>query len=206
MNLWHSLAKQFRRPSGFVGQLVGLILLVNRTGIEWTIGQLNIQPADHVLEIGFGPGLGIQQAAKLAPRGRVAGLDTSRTMLWQASRRNAAAVTAGLVELCLGEASALLYPDDTFHKVFATNVVYFWDNPVATLREIWRVMKSGGRLALYVIAKKDLVKFKLTQTGVYRPYTGEELVGLLHQAGFRQARFVTRAEWHRTGLCVLAEK
>jgi ubiquinone/menaquinone biosynthesis C-methylase UbiE len=206
MGLWHTLAQQFRQPAGFLGRLAGFFFRINREGIDWTIDQLEIQSTDHVLEIGFGPGHGIQQAARLATHGRVAGVDFSGTMLQQASRRNAAAMKAGRVELCLGDASALLYPDNTFHKVFATNVIYFWKDPLGNLQELKRVMKPGGRLALYVIAKDDLLKFKVTQTGLYQHYTGEELVQLLTQAGFRQARFVTKPDRHRTGICAIGEK
>jgi arsenite methyltransferase len=207
MGLWDSLAQQFRQPAGWLGQLIGFLFRINREGIEWTIDQLEIQPTDHVLEIGFGSGYGIQRAASLATQGRVAGVDFSQTMLEQATRRNAVAIDEGLVELCLGDATALLYPENTFHKAFATNVIYFWKDPLATLQEIHRVMKPGGRLALYVIAKENLQKFKLvTQTGVYQLYKGEELVRLLTQAGFHQARFLTKVEHYRTGICAVAEK
>lgn len=206
MGLWHTLAQQFRQPAGFLGRLAGYFFRFNLEGIDWTISLLEIQPNDHVLEIGVGPGHGIQQVARLPGNGRVAGVDFSDTMLQQASRRNAAAIAAGKVELRLGDASALPFPDNSFHKVFATNVVYFWKDPLANLREIRHVMKPGGRLALYVIAKEDLQKFKVTQTGVYHLYTGEELAGLLTQAGFYRARFVTKPERHRTGVCGLAEK
>lgn len=206
MGLWHSIAQQFRQPSGWLGRLAGFLFRINREGIEWTIDLLEIQPTDHVLEIGFGPGHGIQRAASLATQGRVAGVDFSHTMLERATQRNAAAIDEGLVELCLGDATALLYPENTFHKAFATNVIYFWTDPLAVLQELRRVMKPGGRLALYVISKEDIGKFKVTQTGLYQLYTGEDLVRLLSQAGFHQARFVTRAERHRTGICALAEK
>ena len=205
MGLWHSIARQFRQPSGFFGRLAGVLFRINREGIDWTIDQLEIQPTNHVLEIGFGPGHGIQQVAKIAVQGRVSGVDFSETMLQQALRRNAEAIATGQVELQLSDASTLPYPDNRFHKVFATNVVYFWKDPLANLQEIRRVMKPGGRLALYVIAKEDLLKFKVTQTGVYQLYTGDELAGLLTQAGFRQARFVTKSERHRTGVCAIAE-
>ena len=85
-------------------------------------------------------------------------------------------------------------------------MVYFWKDPLANLQELLRVMKPGGRLALYVIAKEDLLKFKVTQTGVYQLYTGDDLVRLLTQAGFLRARFVTKSERHRTGICAIAEK
>lgn len=206
MPFWHRLAEQFRQPAGFLGRLAGFFFRVNREGIDWTIRQLEIRPADRVLEIGFGTGYGIRQAAALAAQGMVAGVDFSETMLRQATSLNASGIAAGRIELRLGDASALPYSDDSFNKIFATNVVYFWKEPVATLREIRRVMKPGGRLALYVISKDDIAKFKVTQTGVYRLYKGEELAALLGQAGFRQARFVTKPEKHRTGICAIAEK
>jgi ubiquinone/menaquinone biosynthesis C-methylase UbiE len=206
MRLWHSLAQQFRQPSGFFGRLTGLLFRMNQEGISWTIDQLEIQPTDHVLEIGFGPGHGILLVARLVTQDKVVGVDLSDTMLQQALRRSAAAIATGNVELRLGDASKLPYPDDTFHKVFGTNVAYFWKDPVATLQEIRRVMKPGGRLAVYVISKEDIANFKVTQTGVYRLYSGEELAELLTQAGFHQARFVTKSERHRTGICALGEK
>lgn len=207
MGLWHRLAQQFRQPSGLGGRMAGLLFrMINREGINWTIALLEIQPTDHVLEIGFGPGYGVQQVAKIAAHGNVAGVDFSATMLQQASRRNAEAIASGRVELRLGDASKLPYPDNSFHKVFATNVAYFWKEPMATLHEIRRVMKPGGRLAVYLIAKEDIADFKVTQTGLYTLYTGEELVQLLQQAGFQNARFVTKVERLRTGICALGEK
>jgi hypothetical protein len=55
MGLWHSLAQQFRQPTGIVGRIAGFLFRMNVEGIEWTIRQLDIQSTDHVLELGFGP-------------------------------------------------------------------------------------------------------------------------------------------------------
>lgn len=206
MKLWHRLAEQFGQPTGFLGRVVGFLFRMNREGIHWTISLLEIQPTDHVLEIGFGSGHGIERAAGLASQGRVIGVDFSQVMLGQATRRNAAAIAASHVELQLGDARNLNCPNNSFDKVFATNVVYFWKDPVVTMREIQRVMKPGGRLALYIVSKVDMAKFKATQTGVYHLYTGDELSSLLTQAGFRQARVLTKVERHRTGICAIAEK
>lgn len=206
MGLSHAIAKQLRQPSGWLGRLIGFVLRINRPGIDWTIGLLDIRPTDHVLEVGFGSGYGIQQAAALASRGRVAGIDFSETMVRQARARNARVRAGGRVDLAHGDASALLYPDDSFDKVFATNVVYFWQDPMRNLKELRRVMKPGGRLALYVIAREELAEMKITQTGVYTLYSGDELVRLLAQAGFRNARFETKSERLRTGVCAVGEK
>ena len=206
MGLSHTLATQFRQPRGWLGRLAGFLFRINREGIQWTIRLLDIQPTDRVLEIGFGPGYGIETAAARAPQGKVAGVDFSETMVQRARRRNDAVIAAGRVELRQGDTSALPYSDNSFDRVFATNVIYFWKDPATNLKELQRVMKPGRRLALYVIAKEELAEMKITQTGVYTLYTGDELVRLLTQAGFRHARFKTKPERFRTGVCALAEK
>ena len=63
-----------------VGRLAGWIMAHRRSNIErnrWTVGLLDIQETDHVLELGFGPGLAIEQVACLATKGRVVGIDHS---------------------------------------------------------------------------------------------------------------------------------
>ena len=65
---------QFGRPRGIVGRLVGMILAYeNRERNEWAVGLLDLKPDDRVLEIGFGPGLAIEQMASIVTRGLVAG-------------------------------------------------------------------------------------------------------------------------------------
>ena len=206
MGLSHTLALQLRRPSGWLGQLVGFLLRINREGIDWTIGLLDIRPTDQVLEIGFGSGYGIQQVAARVPQGKVTGVDFSETMLQQARRRNAAAIATGRVELRQGDAAVLPFPDNTFDKAFATNVIYFWQDPVAHLTELRRVLKPGGRLALYVIAREDLAGMAIVRTGVYTLYTGEDLTKRLAEAGFRNVRIETSTERFRTGVCALGVK
>ena len=90
MSLVTPVYRQFRRPTGLLGRLAGWIMANRPSNIErnrWTVDVLNVQPADHVLEIGFGPGLAIAQVARLAPQGRLVGIDHSALMIERASRR-----------------------------------------------------------------------------------------------------------------------
>src|SRR5688500_18629341 len=52
-------------------------------------------PAARILEIGFGPGIGIATLAETVPRGHVTGVDPSRVMHRHAERRNAEAIRDG---------------------------------------------------------------------------------------------------------------
>lgn len=207
MNLLHSLAKQFSEPKGFMGRLVGILMnRINREGIDWTIELLEVDCHDHVLEIGHGPGIGIETTARLASKGKVFGIELSETMKEQAQKRNARFIKRGSVDLIIGSANAMPFANDSMQKVFAVNVIYFWDDPISVLKEIRRCMTPGGRLAVYLIAQTELTNMKITRTGVYRTYSDDAAVDLLVQAGFVNARCVKRKEADRTGVCVLGEK
>ena len=62
-------AGQLRRPQGLLGRFIGgKMARQNKESNDWTVSLLNIQPNDHVLEVGFGPGLAIKSA--VGPLGR----------------------------------------------------------------------------------------------------------------------------------------
>jgi len=194
-------------PGGFVGMLAALHMIHdNRDANYWTVGLLDIKPTDHVLEIGFGPGLAIQKVAAIVSKGLVAGVDSSETMLRLAQKRNAAGIAAGRVELKKGDISALPYSSDSFDKALAVNVIYFMANPVADLQELRRVTKPGGRIALFLEAKEKLSRMKALLDGVYTLYTAEQVTQLLNQAGFTRTWFETRVFNYGEGVCVIGEK
>jgi ubiquinone/menaquinone biosynthesis C-methylase UbiE len=140
---------QFSHPRGIVGSPVGVIMAYeNRERIAWTLSQLDLQPDDHILEIGFGPGLGVEQAAEMATDGFVAGVDISGTMVQQASWRNTRGITDGRIELQQGTVLDLPYERDTFDIVFAINSLHHWPDSAGGLREIRRVLKPGGLIAI----------------------------------------------------------
>ncbi len=81
----------------------------NEYEAEWTVSQLDLQPTDRVLEIGFGAGVAIQLASQKVTNGQVIGIDLSDTMLQLARQRNALAIQAGRVQLDQGDGLNLPY-------------------------------------------------------------------------------------------------
>jgi ubiquinone/menaquinone biosynthesis C-methylase UbiE len=143
------LMRLFGCPTGLLGRLGGLIMArMNREAAAQVVGLLAIRPDDKVLEIGFGPGVAIQLLAQRAPGGRIVGVDSSLEMVGQAAARNAGAVRNQRGELRQGGVDTLPFPVAAFDKALAINSMQVWPDPVAGLREIRRVLKPAGTIAL----------------------------------------------------------
>jgi demethylmenaquinone methyltransferase / 2-methoxy-6-polyprenyl-1,4-benzoquinol methylase len=96
-----------------------------------------------ILDVATGTGM---VAALLADRGAdVVGLDQSEAMLDGARARFARGSAS--VELVRGEAEALPFPDASFDALSFTYLLRYVDDPAATLRELARVVRPGGRIA-----------------------------------------------------------
>jgi ubiquinone/menaquinone biosynthesis C-methylase UbiE len=143
------LMRTFGRPQGALGRLGGIIMArMNAECGAWVCDLLQVGPNDSVLEVGFGPGVVIQRLSKLARGGHVAGIDLSQEMVEQARTRNMSAIQSGRVDLRHGSVESLPFDDASFDKALAINSMQVWPDAVVGLREIRRVMKPGGRIAL----------------------------------------------------------
>jgi SAM-dependent methyltransferase len=179
--------QQFARPTGALGQLAGhLMAFRNKERSWWVLPLLEIRDKDRVLEVGFGSGADIRRVSEIAVHGFVAGIDHSEVMLHQASRRNAAGIGAGRVELQLGSASRLPYLDASFDKVFCINVAQFWPDPLAPIEELRRVLRKGGRIAIAVQPGSEGASERTARD------TGRMLTENLKSAGFSEVRLESK--------------
>jgi SAM-dependent methyltransferase len=182
------VVRQFGRPHGVTGQVVGWVLAhraSNRQRNRWVVSLLDVQPAERVLEVGFGPGLAIAELARRASRGRVYGIDHSEVMVRQASKRNAAAIRAQRVVLLHASADGLPRLDERLDAIVAVNSAGFWPSPAEQLSELRGLLRPGGRIAL---ASQPRCAGATADTTAR---AGRELHDLLTRAGFTQARIET---------------
>jgi ubiquinone/menaquinone biosynthesis C-methylase UbiE len=200
-------AGQFRKPGRVFGRLFGKIMAQgNEYEAGWTVSLLNIQLNDHVLEIGFGPGVAIQYASQKAVNGLVAGIDFSPTMVQVASKRNAAAIKAGRVDLRRGEVSSLPFPDETFDKSYTIHCIYFWSKPLDALREVRRVLKTGGLLAVTILPTDEWAKKRPVPPDIFTLYRGDEVAQLLIEAGYRDVRVEMSPPDQSSVVCIFGVK
>jgi SAM-dependent methyltransferase len=148
-----AIVGQFGRPRGVIGILVGRLMAhrpSNGKRNSWVVELLDIQPTDRVLEIGFGPGLAIEELSRrVGPLGHVYGVDHSEVMLRQATKRNLAAIRAGRVTLVRASVEELPPSlDGPFDVILAVNSIGFWRAPVKRLEDLRRRLTPGGRIVL----------------------------------------------------------
>lgn len=174
---------QFVRPTGFVGRVVGWILASrssNRRRNVWAVSLLDVHPDDRVLEIGFGPGIAIREVSRLAGRGYVCGVDHSEEMLRQATKRNAAPIRTGQVDLRLGSVDCLPVFAEPFDKILAVNSIMFSHRSIERLRALRRVTRPGGRIAIVHQPRGP------GATDASAAAKGDEIVGVMRQAGLSE--------------------
>ncbi|MDB5455058.1 MAG: Methylase involved in ubiquinone/menaquinone biosynthesis, partial [Caulobacter sp.] len=129
---------------------------------------LKVGPGDRVLDIGCGAGRSTRDAARLAVRGSVVGVDVSEEMLEAARQRSAA---EGLRNIVFEQADAQsqAFPVAHFDLCVSRFGVMFFADPVAAFTNLARAMRPGARLVLMVWQGRDRNEWATALQGVLAP-------------------------------------
>ncbi|CTQ51513.1 bifunctional 3-demethylubiquinone-9 3-methyltransferase/ 2-octaprenyl-6-hydroxy phenol methylase [Roseibium album] len=147
INLQRRIVAQFRKPHGLAGTLAGWIMANRASNIarnKWTVGLLSLAPGARVLEIGCGPGIGLDAVLSAAADTHVTGLDHSELMITKAAKRHANALKFCRLELVCGELTNL-QSGQGFNAIFSCNVLQFVDDRKVFLTLAHNHLKTGGQ-------------------------------------------------------------
>jgi demethylmenaquinone methyltransferase/2-methoxy-6-polyprenyl-1,4-benzoquinol methylase len=104
--------------------------------------------ADRVLDVATGTAAVAIELARAAPSRTVVGIDQSREMIAAGRARVAEAGLARRIELCQGRAESLPFRNEEFDALTFTYLLRYVDDPAAALRELARVLRGGGVMAM----------------------------------------------------------
>ena len=154
----------------------------------------SLRPGETIVDLGCGGGLDVfLAAARVGPSGTVIGIDMTPSMI-ELARKNAAHGSDGKpygnVEFILTTIDKTTLPADTADCVISNCVINLAPDKSAVMREIFRILKPGGRLAASDIALKKPLPAQLA--GNIGAYVGciagaimiDEYRHLLAEAGF----------------------
>lgn len=118
--------------------------------------------------------------------------DLSKNMLKQAQRK-ARALGADNIEFAARNIFDLQDPDDTYDMVIAGNVLHLLTNPQGAVKEMYRVLKPGGRLLLPTFTNKNSARLLI---GIYKKlgfdpaanYSPSEYKKMLEDCGLGRVR------------------
>ena len=194
------LIAQAHNPTGPAGHVIGWMFGRRSSNVRrnlWAVELLEVEPSDRVIELGCGPGVALAALAGRATQGLVVGVDHSAVVIRQARRRNAQAVAQGRVRLIHAPVEHLRVDDGPFDAALAVNTVGMWPEPTVRLREIARLLRRGGRIALVSQPRCR------GATAATSAAAADKLAALLSDAGFEGPRIETLA-LDPPAVCVLA--
>ncbi len=162
---------------------------------------VGIARGERVLEVGCGSGVVLRDlAAIVGPRGTVTGVDPSRHMIAAARRLCREQRT---IAVRVADGIRLPFAANRFDAVLAVTVVLHVADPLALTREMARVTRPGGRVALQdqdfgtiVLTHPDRNLTDRIVRGVAarvyeEPHSGRRLPGLLRAAGLEGVKLYT---------------
>lgn len=198
------ISRTAKHPSGLFGRVLGWIWWRETAPInDHALQLLDVQPGEHVLELGFGPGRTIRQLVQAGAR--VTGVDVSTRMIRLAARRNRTAVRAGTATLHQGDGTDLPIGDRRIDAVVSVHTIYFWSDHAAVAAEFGRVLSPGGRL---VLGMRDpaLPLTDRADPDVYQQVRLDRSSGLLEAAGFDEVCVVKDPDIAREAVWIVATR
>lgn len=154
--------------------------------VRWVFERLDLQPESRVLELGCGTGQLWRRNLQDLPRGcEVVLSDLSPGM---ASEARDLLAPDRRFTACVCDAQLLPFPEASFDQVVANHMLYHVPDRKRALREMWRVLKTGGRLMAATNGRSHMRELfrmldRVTPGAKNRPFPVENSFSLQNGAG-----------------------
>lgn len=143
------LSSQLACPKGETGKAVGdLTYQTNKTMINKAMDNLELEKRHRILELGHGNALHVKTLLRQAEELKYYGLEISEIMHNEAQINLRSEIKNRKAGLEMYDGKTIPFVHRFFHRVFTVNTLYFWEDPVQFLNEIYRVLLPGGKLVI----------------------------------------------------------
>lgn len=199
-----SACAQFGYPDDLLDR-VPVRALESFAGVGYPFQCDVIHAGDIVLDIGSGAGTDVFIALeRVGPEGRVIGLDITRAMREKLRALTLEAGVAAQVDILEGNAEQIPLPDSSVDVVTSNGVVNLIPDKPAAAREIYRVLKPGGRVQIADIvlqvpaAEACRSNAQLWAECIVGATPEKEYLETFESAGFRNVELVQSFDYFAT--------
>ena len=167
---------------------------------DWGLRQVSIANDYTILDVGCGGGRTLSKLAAMATEGKVYGIDHSEESVATSKRTTARLIRDGRVEVNRGSVSRLSFQEDTFDLVTAVETHFWWPNLPTDMREVFRVLKTGGKLIVIAQVYKGAKTTVAKLAEKYASQAGMKMLDvdqhreLFAQAGYSDVQVVTEPD------------
>jgi ubiquinone/menaquinone biosynthesis C-methylase UbiE len=180
-------------------------LIESFTGANNPQGFAELKKGEVVLDLGCGAGLDLYFYAKaVGEKGKVYGLDISEDMVSKA-KQNMELVGINNANISVGESDNLPFNDNFFDVVASNGIYNLSPDKEAVMREVYRVLKPGGRTVFCEIVLKEPLSEdeRKSHSDWFRCIGGslpeEEFLALMGKVGFKNIEVMSKIRNARTG-------
>ena len=154
---------------------------------------LRLQADDAVVELGCGPDRAMSLLVSRVRQGVVYGVDSCRKRLDHTLRSNRSGVQQGIIRLYRAGFERLPFATGSIDKIISVDGIYSWEDPVAVAVEMRRVLRRGGRAAIYAPQTGWVRQWQFAGPDAFRMFSALELTQFLQLGGFDPDRILVQA-------------
>ncbi len=205
---WHDLITMAMLREEWEARASGLT-----PGVEWQncLDALSPRPGEVIVDAGCGDGLpALFIASRVAPSGRVIGIEVNEEKAEKAIERIAARGMQAIASVQRGDIRSLPLPDDSVDAWLCRETLEYLEDPTAALSEAIRVVRPGGRVVAHE-ADWDTLAYNASDKAAERKFVavhtdcggggsidgrmGRRLLSLFREAGLADVRLEVHTRW-----------
>ena len=159
----------------------------NRALIDATLTRLHLRSDTSYLDVGFGGGRALREAAQVVTSAAIYGTDFSPDVIAHGQRRFARLIAAGRLTLLQADITEMPLRDGLFDRISTINTIYFWPDPTRAAAELMRLTAPDGRVAIGFTGAQKMDRFAHLSEGFAR-YEPAQVEALMREVGFETVR------------------
>jgi len=197
------VGNNFGNPNGIAGKLsVKIMNIMNQKQYKAVLDNINLEPNDILLDIGFGNGYLINKLFKKNIPIKIYGIEISKDMINNVSKKYKQIIEDGYLTLYLENIENTSFKNETFNKIYTVNTIYFWNGLEKCFSEIKRILKPDGIFLNVIYTKEYLDKIIYTKYG-FNKYSVKDIIKITEENGMKIIKTVEIKK--NKAYCIISE-